>query len=399
MESYMVLLVAVCLIKGILERKWKFYTGELFLPTVILLFFIFFGFIFGKINGGNTNIALWEIRPFFHMALMFFCVSNLFDRKEHYNHFMAFAVLGILIKSLISSDYYLFVMGGNHTGFDSFTDHAASIQINSVFVLLLASWIYSKSLLKKFGLFVLFPPLVLVYLVSQRRAAFATLALAIVFLAVLLFLHNRRLFWFIIPASAVVVIVFVAAFWNANGMLGLPARTIKSVFALDTASTRDQSSSEYRVIENINTGYTIEQTPLTGVGFGNKFFVIIPLPDISFYEWWNYFPHNSIIYIWVKTGIGGFIAMLFLFGSTIILGTRVINRTQDVELKTVFATVLLYIIMHFVYAYVDIAWDTQSMVYLGACLAILNTAEKVQGLPTLAEPAQRKRKIIPLPIH
>ena len=68
------------------------------------------------------------------------------------------------------------------------------------------------------------------------------------------------------------------------------------------------------MIENNNLEFTIHQKPLTGVGFGNKFFVIIPMADISFFTWWQYFPHNSVIWIWLKTGVGGFIAMFYFLG-------------------------------------------------------------------------------------
>ena len=35
-------------------------------------------------------------------------------------------------------------------------------------------------------------------------------------------------------------------------------------------------------------------------------------------------PHNSILYIWIKAGIGGFIAMLFMFGASLRDGARAI---------------------------------------------------------------------------
>ena len=45
---------------------------------------------------------------------------------------------------------------------------------------------------------------------------------------------------------------------------------------------------------------------------------------------------------------------------------------------------LLYLVMHFVYAYVDMSWDTQSMVYVGTAMGLLNALERIveQPVPT-----------------
>ena len=70
----------------------------------------------------------------------------------------------------------------------------------------------------------------------------------------------------------------------------------------------------YRTVENLDINATINAKPLTGLGFGQKFYRPFPLPDISFFLFYEYIPHNSILWIWIKTGVGGFVAMLFLFG-------------------------------------------------------------------------------------
>jgi hypothetical protein len=48
----------------------------------------------------------------------------------------------------------------------------------------------------------------------------------------------------------------------------------------------------------------------------------------------------------------------------------------------------LYIVMHFVYAYVDISWDIQSMLYVGTMMGILNSMERVVAKPV---PTPEKR--------
>ncbi|MBE0699224.1 MAG: O-antigen ligase family protein, partial [Anaerolineaceae bacterium] len=228
------------------------------------------------------------------------------------------------------------------------------------------------------------PFLLLLYIANQRRAAFISLAIALVLLVVVLFIDNRKAFYIVAPPLFVVAVVYLSIFWNSSGAIGLPARAIKSVFVPDQATYRDQASNAYRVIENINTGFTVHQKPLTGVGFGQMFYILVPMADISFFIWWQYLPHNSIIWIWLKMGVGGFCAMLFLVGSTILTGTRVFLRMPKNYLRAFALTATLYIIMHFIYAYVDISWDTQSMLFVGAMIGILNGLERIAAQPVPA---------------
>jgi len=273
-------------------------------------------------------------------------------------------------------------------GYSAITEHAAAIHMNALLVFMLGAWIYKASPAKRIVLPAMIPFVLLTYLATQRRAAFLTLAIALVFVAILLYRENKRAFFLIVPPVAVLGIIYTLAFWNNGGALGLPAQAIKSMVAPNQASAADLSSNLYREIENVNTHFTIQQKPLTGVGFGQKFYIIVPLPDISFFSWWEYLPHNSIIWIWLKAGAGGFIAMLFFIGTALIVGTRALWRMPPGDMSAIALALLLYTIMHFIYAYVDISWDTQSMVFLGTAIGLLNVLEDIVSRP---EPQKRAR--------
>ena len=80
---------------------------------------------------------------------------------------------------------------------------------------------------------------------------------------------------------------------------------------------RDASSDLYREIENFDLVYTIRAEPLTGVGFGKPFYQPAPLPDISFFVFYRYIPHNSVLWIWLKMGFVGFVAMFFVIAAAL----------------------------------------------------------------------------------
>ncbi len=381
MEVYLVLVFVSWLGRGILQRDLKLFKGSLAAPVTIFLLFITAGLGYGLLKGSNLTIALWEVRPMYHMLALVILSSNLLTRKEHFTHLFLWTTLAIAIESLIGVIYVYTVLGGDFHVVEAITDHPASIQMNTIFVLLIASFLYRTLPVGRLGLIAILPIVIVAYIADQRRAAFVSLALAFALFGVLLFFENRRLFLFLLPVVLVAGIVYTGAFWNSNSTLAFPVRALKSVLAPSQASARDQSSNYYRLIENANTSFTIHQRPLTGVGFGNPFYVVYTLPDISFFTWWKYFPHNSIIYIWVKAGVGAFVAMLYMIGATILTGANVVLRTKDREAKAVLVTALIYIVMHFLFAYVDLSWGTESMLFIGASIGMLNCAEHVLSTP------------------
>jgi O-antigen ligase len=131
--------------------------------------------------------------------------------------------------------------------------------------------------------------------------------------------------------------------------------------------------------------YTIRQKPITGVGYGQKFYIIMQLPDISFFAWWEYIVHNSIMWMWMKGGLGTYYSMLIMIGSALMTGVRAFWRMPGKDMSAITLTGLLYILMHFVYAYVDMSWDAQSMLYVGMTMGALNCAERVAAQPVPLE--------------
>jgi O-antigen ligase len=196
------------------------------------------------------------------------------------------------------------------------------------------------------------------------------LAAALLLLAILLSRLNPRLLRKVAPFVIVLTIGYVGAFWNNESLAGFPAQAIKTVISPSQVDQKDQSSDGYRTVENLDIHATIQAKPLTGLGFGQKFYRPFALPDISFFPFYEYMPHNSVLWFWVKTGVAGFVALLFLFGSTIRSGVRTaleLPPGRDVVLAT---AALSYVVMYLIYAYVDVAWDARSMVCIALVTAI-----------------------------
>lgn len=367
-------------------HKIKFYKSQLVQPTLIFILFITFGLVWGVGRGGNLNIALWEVRAIYYIPLMLILTNNLITQRKHVSYLMWSVIMAIFVESLVGTYTYWITLKGDLSTVESLTEHAAAIHINLVIVLWLAVWLFKGgSTTKRLVIPILLPTIFLTYIAAQRRAAFLSLFIVLGCMVFILYQERRKLFWFLVPFAAVGGLVYVAAFWNSSSTLALPVQAIKSVVAQDQVDAKDQSSNYYRFLENINSHYTISTAPLTGVGFGQKMQFIVPMPDISFFVLWEYITHNSILWIWAKAGLGTFVSMLVWIGIAIFIGMRALQRTQAGDLKAITLAATLYIIMHFIYAYVDISWDGQSMILIGAMMGLISCIEHIIKMDTATQ--------------
>lgn len=378
-----------------LERKIRIKQGPLFWAALVFTFFIGLGLLVGLARGGSLNVALWESRAIFYILAMLVLTSNLLTRPEHIKTVIWCIIGALFIEGLIGSREVIFDLQFDFSTIETLVDHPAAIHINLVLILIAAAWLLKdSSLTLRLLPLVFLPPIILTYIATQRRAAFLTLAVALALLLFFLLRVRRRLFWVVAPPLVVLGLGYLAVFWNSGSALGLPAQAVKSVIAPQQANDKDLSSNLYRITENLNALFTIRQEPLFGVGFGRKFYILYPLPDISFFIWWEYITHNSIIWIWMKSGVFGFMSMAFLIGLSVLKGGRTAVQLPNGDLRVIAVSLTLYLVMHFIFAYVDISWSDQSMMLVGTAMGMLTVLHSLAFQST--PPDQTRPTTLPL---
>ena len=387
-EIYMALTLIAWLGRAAMQRKLKGYRGALFWPALSFAAFITFGLVYGLLRHGNPTVALWEVRSIYYLPIMLILTSNLLETRRHVNVLIWTIILALFLDGLSGAWFVAAVLKFDISSLEAIAEHSDSIHLNTLFVLTIAVWMFRGSRAKRLVLPLMLPIVLISYIANQRRAAFITLAVALLVIAIVLYRTNRKAFWMNVPTASAVFLVYLAIFWNSSsGGISGPARAIRSVVA-PVQGSRNDASNVYRVTENINTKFTIKTAPLTGIGFGNKFSIIVPMPDISFFIWWEYITHNSIMWIWMQTGLGGFVSMLFLVGLAVIVGARALFRMPGGDLSAAALMATLYIVMHCIYAYVDMSWEGQSMIYVGVMMGLINGLERIVARPV---PRARKR--------
>jgi O-Antigen ligase len=341
-------------------------------PIAIFTLFVFAGFARGILRGGDLRVAILEARAILFIALVFIIVVN--ECVEPVQHrYAVWAVLtGIVVQSLLSIEYLGRLDAATRDDLDSLNEHGSAIGQNLLIVTLLGIVLLKvKRPAVRWALVIGMVPTLYIYFVAQRRAGIAALVVAGIMLAVTLFWRRRRAFWLITPIVTVVLTGYVGAFWNSTSSAAFPAQAIKTIIAPESASAEDQSSDLYRIIEAYDLNFTIRTNPLLGLGFGQPFYRPVPLPDISFFELNAYQPHNSVLWIWIKLGFGGFVAMFYMLGKGVMLGADRVRRMDHGIDLVVTLSATLFIVMYTVYTYVDVSWDPRNTVFLGLAFGIV----------------------------
>jgi O-antigen ligase len=370
----------------------RFVRGGLFRPVVVFSGFLLFGIVLGLATGGDRYAAIWEFRPILYMPVLYVLATNLLTSRRDYRLLFTVMLVAVLAHAALALDKWSGMTTSQREAVTSLVDHSSAIQLGAVLMLAAAAWVLPKVAgATRWLLLLAAIPAGWVWFVSERRAAVVGLIVSVLFLGVLLRRLDPKRLRMIAPVALLLGLAYLGAFWRSESTLGFPAQAMKTVIAPGQASERDRSSDAYRDIENYDISATIRAKPITGLGFGHRFHRPIPLPDISVFPFHEYIPHNSVLWIWIKLGIGGFVAMLFLFGSAIRQGVRsLLDLGRGSDALLVFAA-SGYLVMYLVFAYVDVGWDTRSMVCVGIAMATCANYVRLpasESLPTAAHPTR-----------
>jgi hypothetical protein len=384
------------LLRMMTTRRWTVHKGRLFTPLIVFTGFMLFGLAHGLTSGGDRNAALWEFRTLLYLPVLYVVITNLFERREQYVRLYAYVMVAVFLNSLLALWNYQGLSDLQREGMESFVSHGATLSMNAMVILLLASWMFRQSswAWRMFLPFMLVP-VTYMYLASQRRAAFVALIAALGVVGAVLLWTNRRAFWRVVPIVLIIGTVYTAAFWHdETSTAGFPAQAVKSVIAPNDISERNQSSDLYRIVEKQDILATIRSSPITGIGFGKPFLRPFPLPQINFFLLAPYMPHNSVLWIWIKGGIGGFIALIYLFGVAMHTGARAVLAGGRGDHAATVLTSVTFVLMYAIFSYVDIGWDPQNMVLLAVAMAQIGNAARLAPRPAAETAPGRERPTI-----
>ncbi len=366
-EVIMVLIIAIWFVRAVSSRQWHLYPIPNFGIAMVFLGMLIFFTVYGLGRGGYWKAALWEIRALYYLCGMYFLTSQIIRDQRQVKVCIWIILVTITIKGLQGCWRFVVTLKGDITGVRAITGHEDALFISSVFVLMACFFFLNyRGAELKFAL-AFWPTTFLTFLLAQRRIVYGTLGFSLFLVTAALPREKKILALKAMAPLLVLMVLYVGAFWNSGSKLGLPVQKIKSIF-VEQKGTEDESSNFYRKVELVNLKQTIRQHPL-GIGFGNKYEIVIPLAAVDF-PLWDYIPHNCIYWMWAKTGFAGFIIFWLFFGTAM----------QDPYFKSVALMVLSLIASQVMVAYYDLQITFfRNMIYLGIVMAIATAIRRIEA--------------------
>jgi O-antigen ligase len=377
LELLLLLSLLSWLAHGIARRRIEFQPGPMLLPVVLFAATLVAGLVYGLLTGGDARIALWELRYVTYVVVAYCVTTNLIRTPAQTQRLMwiflfataTFAVEGAIRRLAWSS----LVAPG--TSLQSGYDHTDPIFLGGAILFVLSLQIFRPSQWRGRLALLLIPLLGFTLLATERRAGLIGLMVALLAFGMVLLRSKPGVFAAIFLPLAVVGALYFPLYWDDTSLLGQPARAVQSLIS---PNVRDAASNSYREAEKTNIRATLEGNQLFGVGFGNEFHFAVPLPDLSRWEFWRYEPHNNVFWVWLKTGMLGFIAFVFLLGTGIARASHFAVFGQSRSDRVVAVTVLTILVMSLVVSYVDVALVVGGRVttLLGMSLAVLGNLKQ-----------------------
>ncbi|MEA2670490.1 MAG: hypothetical protein QOG45_710 [Chloroflexota bacterium] len=370
--------VLIWLVRGMARRDLSLPRSALAAGLATLVLFIAAAAVHGMATGGQLRIVINEVRPFLYVPVLYLLASQLLRTRGQVWSLLWVVVLATGFKG-IQGSYRSLLLAGLQPARESVLGHEEAVFF-SIFILVTAGlWLFRIKGRLRLVATLLLPFVVNADLANQRRTAWVILPIGLVLLLVSAWVHctaqRRRILAFGLVAAALSGL-YLGVFWSSSSTAAQPARAIRSAFA---PSTRDGNSDQYRVIENLDLGIDIRQSTPLGLGFGRPIPHPVPLPnDASDLDpLIDYVPHNGVLYEWLRTGIGGALALWFVIGAAAVVACRVV-RVADHRLALMGAVGLCTIAAYVVEGWYDQGLMTYRVAFLVGCvLGSLEAARRI----------------------
>ncbi len=379
-ELLMVAGVAIWVLRGVFYRNIEIRGSDALKPYGLFLAAVLVALVHGIAVGGVVTIALLEVRIWFYCALVFLLILNLLHPHRHINVLAWLILLATGYRAFQGVWRYYVTLGGQFDG-NALLSHEEALIFPAYVIWVALSFTFGAPRRQKQVGLLLLPMVLIADFVNNRRASTGTLLICIVAAAFILFTvlkeHRLRLLQGTL-VMIVILTVYLSAFWNSTSVIAQPAQAIKSQIE---PTERDESSDRYRELEDQALRDEIRKRPLLGQGFGIEMPLAPGMADIrNISPLMLYMPHNTILYIWWRTGIIGFTLLWTMFGAAIIRNCFLARATDDPLIKRWAIFAVCVTLMSLLIAWWDLGLlSYRTVVYTWTMLAVPEVLRRQAG--------------------
>jgi O-Antigen ligase len=353
LEILLLLVCAAWLCGAAIRRKLDFRAGILGKQALLFGVALIFGIVRGLMAGADFNVVMWESRFLVAMVLCYVVAANTIRTQAHVQALLRIVFICVGLSGLegVWRKFALADAGLLGDVKEFWFSHEGVVIWGLLIFLVMARLAFGGSRWQQLLGLPLTCTAVFAMLLSERRAGYIAAILAFVALALVLFVAQRKAFWLIAFPVLVAGAIYMPLFWNNTGTLGQPARAVRSISEPDP---RDAASNAWRDLEAINVRATIQSDPLLGIGFGRPFLQVVQVPSIAYFGFWNLEAHHNILWVWMKTGILGFICFFAFVLGGVSRGAWMIRTFKQSDYRVLAALTMCAVIMSLVFCYVDL---------------------------------------------
>lgn len=386
-EILVVLACLTWLVKSVVDREFRFELGPFALCLGGYALFVFLSFLYGMSSGANTTMALYEVRPQALFAILYLMAANMFKTREQVSRLLWLLVLGIGFMAICG--VITFTARGFVVAEHGVLTHDDSMELNMIVFIALIGLLMGTNKKLTLAATLLTPIAIVAQLANNRRAGIAAFIIAFIPLLPILYAaakERRKQIGIFAGIFALATAIYLPLAWNSSGAWALPARSIKSQ---SEPNGRDAGSDYYRLAENVNLKATRDVRAWLGYGYGKPIIMVVAMPFVATGGFTNYMTHNSVLWVWMRTGHLGFFFFLMFYAVVLIRGSQHIKEVDDPVLRTAGILAILFMLMMFAYGKYDMQFvNPRQMAFLGCLAGVLSV------LPKLYKPQEEESLLV-----
>ena len=372
----LILLIAVGLVAQRLRGRHEPLRMGAFGWAIVAYFSVFLlGILIGAARGGawKPDVALNELRAPVHLCVSYFLAANLVRERRQLQVFMWIFVLVVGIKALQAILNYVEARNLSYW-LDAVSSHEDVVFWGPAVALMVVALVLGIRTRLAYAIFAAQPIILAAEFLSNRRVGFIALGVTCVAITVLLFFSHPRRAAALAALGVIGVMSYTLLFWEAEGPVAEPLRALRTLVDPSGLPLVDQFSNTWRVIENENIAYTVQQLPVTGVGLGQRYLFEREPSSVPF-EYWRFITHNAPLWLWLKAGPFGAFALWFLVARALLVSAALYRREAEPSLRLVVALAVALVVSQIVFSSVELGLTySRTMMVLGIVLGLASLA-------------------------
>jgi len=323
--------------------------------------------VHGLLTHGDFKISLYELRPFLYLSGGYLLAAQCLRSRAAFQAVLWAFVLGVAYRAFIGAEL-AHDFAGVYPRPNELLEHDESFFFGIYLVLTAGLWTFGMRGWLRRATTLLAPLVLYADIVNNRRAAWIILPAGLLVVAAITWIRNpdrRTTINWIMVVLLVVGTGYVLAFRYNTSTIGFPAHAIWSNWQPDP---RDASSNLYRVLENAALAADIRSNPILGTGFGLPFgHGQLSFDASSFDPLVFYIPHNSVLWVWVKLGIGGMFVFWWTMAVAVVAAARV-GRHGDRQAALLASLAIAAVAGYFFLGLVDVGLAAVRVALTVGCL-------------------------------